>query len=72
MAQSTRPQFASEPNIALFTSEEQITLLAIILAFFSSTAPSTVHSRSFVAPSPSPAILRQRFIVTVLSAFINT
>ena len=34
-------------------------------------APVTIHSSSLVAPSPSPAIMRQRAMVTVLRAFIN-
>ncbi len=51
---------------------EQITLLATALAAVSSFAPVTAHSKSFVAPSPSPAMLRQRKMFTVLSACMKT
>ena len=60
IAQSTLPQLASAPNIAAFKRLEHITLFATVLAVFSSLAPVTLHSRSFVAPSPSPAISLQR------------
>jgi hypothetical protein len=48
--------------------DEQITLFATVFAVSSSFAPSVLHSRSFVAPSPSPAILRQRYFVTAAKA----
>ena len=71
MAQSTRPQFASAPNMAAFSRLEQMTDLATILAVFSSAAPSTRHSSSLVAPSPSPAIMRHRATVTLFRAFMK-
>ena len=71
MAQSTRPQLASAPNMAAFSRLLVITLLATTAAVFSSAAPVTSHSSSLVAPSPSPAIVRHREIVTVFSAFMK-
>ncbi len=71
MAQSTRPQFASAPNIAAFSRLEQTTLFATVRAVERSSAPSTRHSSSLVAPSPSPAIMRQSCTVTVFSAVIK-
>ena len=68
MAHSTRPQLASAPNMAAFTRLEQTTDLATVLACASSAAPVTVHSSSLVAPSPSAAMQRHRWTVTVLSA----
>jgi acyl-CoA synthetase (AMP-forming)/AMP-acid ligase II len=59
------------PILPDFTSEEQITLFATVLAIASVFAPVTTHSKSLVAPSPSPAIFLQRNTVTVLSAFIK-
>ena len=72
MAQRTLPQLASEPNMAAFVSDEQTTLLATVLAVSLSFAPLTLHSSSFVAPSPSAAILRQSHTVIVLRAFMNS
>ena len=72
IAQSTLPQLASAPNIAALSSDEHITLLATVLAIASSLAPLTTHSSILVAPSPSPAIIRQSCIVTVLRASMNT
>ena len=60
MAQSTRPQLASAPNIAAFSSEEPTTRLAAVRASASVSAPVTTQSSSLVAPSPSPAIWRLR------------
>ena len=57
MAQSTRPQLASAPNIAAFKSAEPTTALAAALASASVLAPVTTQSSSFVAPSPSPRYL---------------
>ena len=71
MAQSTRPQLASAPNMAAFSRLEQITLLATVLAVATSAAPVTLHSSSLVAPSPSPAMQRHRWTVTVFSAFMK-
>ena len=68
MAQRTRPQLASAPNMAAFSRLEQMTLFATILALRSSLPPVTLHSSSLVAPSPSPAILRHRSTVTVFRA----
>ena len=71
MAQSTRPQLASAPNMAAFSRLLVITLLATTAAVFSSAAPVTSHSSSLVAPSPSPAMERHNAMVMVFSAFIK-
>ena len=71
MAHRTRPQLASAPNIAAFKRLDVITLFATVFAAASSFPWKTLHSRSFVAPSPSPAIILQRPTVIVLSACIN-
>ena len=72
MAQSTLPQFASDPNIAALTRDEQITDFATVFAHARSLAPVTTHSSSFDAPSPSPAMHLHRWVHTVLNAFINS
>ena len=45
-----------------------MTDMATILACSLVSAPVTTHSRSLVAPSPSPAIYRERFISTTYRA----
>ena len=45
MAQSTRPQFASSPNMAHLNSGEQITLLATIIAVSKSGAELTINGK---------------------------
>ena len=71
MAHSTRPQLASAPNMAAFKRLEHMTLFATVFAVGRSAAPLTLHSSSFVAPSPSPAIFRHRAMVTEFSACIK-
>ena len=71
MAQSTRPQLASSPNIAALVRLELMTLRATVFAALSSFAPVTEHSSSFVAPSPSPAIIRQSWTFTVFRAHMK-
>ena len=68
MAQSTRPQLASAPNMADFSSAEQTTLLAAARAAGLSTAPLTVQARSLLAPSPSAAMALQSVLVTAARA----
>ena len=72
MAQRTLPQLASAPNIAAFVRDEQITLFATVFAISLFFAPVTLHSKSLVAPSPSPAMHLHRYTVKVFSAFINS
>ena len=48
-----RPQFASSPAMAVFTSGELATAMATRRAEASSTAPATSMRMSFWAPSPS-------------------
>ena len=48
-----------------------MTLRATVFAVLSSFAPLTEHSSSFVAPSPSPAIIRQSWTFTVFSAHMK-
>ena len=48
-----RPQLASSPAIAVFTSGELATTIAIFLADFPDAAPVTSMRTSFCAPSPS-------------------
>ena len=55
-AQSIRPQFGSDPAIAVFTSGELAMLRAIRAAPSSSAVPVTVIVTNFLAPSPSRAI----------------
>ena len=62
MAQSTRPQLASAPNMAALTREEPTTLLASRSAHSSLRAPETVQETSRLAPSPSAAICRARLV----------
>lgn len=55
-AAAMRPQLGSWPKMADLAREEPTTDLATRLAAASSAAPSTSHSISTVAPSPSQAI----------------
>ncbi len=71
MAQIILPQLASSPKTAVFTREDFITLFAIIPAVSSSAAPSTIHSKSFVAPSPSLAISLATLMQRAVNAFLN-
>ena len=57
-AAATRPQLASWPKIAVFTSGELAIARATVSASASLAAPVTVTVTSFVEPSPSAAILR--------------
>ena len=59
MAHSTRPQLASEPNMAAFTRGEPTTALARRSALSSLRAPFTVQVISLLAPSPSEAMARE-------------
>ena len=71
IAHSALPQFASAPNIAALKRSDDITDLLIFCAVYSSDAPVTLHSISFVAPSPSLAIFFERYTVTFESASQN-
>ncbi len=55
-ADNTRPQFGSEPAMAVFTSGELAMARAMVSAARSLGAPSTSIVTSFFAPSPSRAI----------------
>src|SRR5216683_1685883 len=57
---TTRPQLASSPAIAVFTSGEFATDIAIFRAEAFETAPSTMISTSLRAPSPSRATCSDR------------
>ena len=57
IAHSTRPQLASAPNIAAFTSDEEQMDMASVSAVASSLAPLTAHVIRRSAPSPSAAII---------------
>ena len=48
-----------------------ITLFATIIALSKSFAPETVHSKSFVAPSPSLASILVIFIITIYNACLK-
>ena len=61
MAHSTRPQLASEPNIAAFTRAEPTTAFASRSADSSLRAPVILQVTSLLAPSPSPAMARARW-----------
>ena len=68
---TTRPQLASSPAIAVFTSGEFATDIAILRADFFDTAPSTMISTSLRAPSPSRATCSARSASTELNAFVK-
>ena len=59
-AAATRPQLASWPKTAVFTSGELAIERATRSASFSLAAPMTFTVTSLVAPSPSAAIWRAR------------
>ena len=71
MAHSTRPQLASEPNMAAFTREEPTTALLSRSALSSLRAPDITQVTSLLAPSPSPAMARARWRQTYSSASRN-
>ena len=54
MAHSTRPQLASEPNMAAFTREEPTTALARRSALSSLRAPVTVQVIELAGPLAVP------------------
>src|SRR6266567_3534651 len=68
---TTRPQLASSPAIAVFTSGELATDIAILRADAFDTAPSTMISTSLRAPSPSRATCSARLASTARNAFAN-
>ncbi len=72
MAQSTRPQLASAPNMAALNRVEWMTLRETARAISRVGAWVTVHSSSLVAPSPSPASSRQSCSATVVRAATKT
>ena len=67
-AERMRPQFGSEPAIAVFTSGEFAIDRAIFSAARSLVAPSTSMVTSFCAPSPSLTICRASDSSTSVSA----
>ncbi len=67
-AMTTRPQLASSPAIAVFTSGEFAIDSAIRRADFLETAPLTMTRTSLRAPSPSRAICSERSASTPESA----
>src|SRR5450759_1781971 len=68
---TTRPQLASSPAIAVFTSGELAIDMAMRRAEAFDTAPSTTISTSLRAPSPSRAICSDRLASTCCSAFLK-
>src|SRR6478735_9122134 len=71
IAITTRPQLASSPAIAVFTSGEFATDIAILRAEALVVAPSTMISTSLRAPSPSRATCSARLASTSRNAFAN-
>src|SRR5262249_16563827 len=67
----TRPQFASSPAIAVFTSGELAIDKAMRRAETFDTAPSTTISTSLRAPSPSRAICSDRLARMLCSALLK-
>src|SRR5256885_16748796 len=67
-AMTTRPQLASSPAIAVFTSGELAIDIAILRADALEVAPSTLISTSLRAPSPSRATCSARLASTFLTA----
>ena len=65
---TTRPQFASSPAIAVFTSGELAIDMAWRRASLREVAPVTVTSTNFVAPSPSRTTCCARSSITIPSA----
>src|SRR6202171_142235 len=68
---TTRPQLASSPAIAVFTSGEFPTDIAILRAEALVVAPSTMISTSFRAPSPSRATCSERSASTSRNALVK-
>ena len=68
---TTRPQLASSPAIAVFTSGEFATDIAIRRAEVLDTAPSTMISTSLRAPSPSRATCSDKSASTARKALVN-
>ena len=68
MAIATRPQFASCPKTAVLTSGEFAIEKAASSASVSEAAPATCTVMSFVAPSPSRAIMRASALATAWTA----
>ena len=68
MAQSTRPQLASAPNMAALSREEPTTLRLSRSALLSFSEPWTVQVMSRLAPSPSAAIFRARSVQMYIKA----
>ena len=68
MAAAMRPQFASRPQTAVFTSGEFATARAARSASVSLAAPVTCTVTRRVAPSPSAAIMRASVSHTSTSA----
>ena len=58
--------------MAAFVSDEVTTDFAKVLAVSLVFAPSTTTSKSAVAPSPSPAIIFERAVVTKFRLLLNT
>ena len=59
-AASTRPQFGSDPNIAVLTRESRPTIRAAVTASSSVRAPVTVMLTRLVTPSASACICAHR------------
>src|SRR4030081_3809778 len=68
---TTRPQLASSPAIAVFTSGEFATDIAILRADAFDVAPSTMISTSLRAPSPSRATCSARSASTARKALVK-
>src|SRR6202171_6707769 len=69
---TTRPQLASSPAIAVFTSGEFATDIAILRADAFEVAPSTMISTSLRAPSPSRATCSARSASTARNALVKS
>src|SRR5258707_3358033 len=68
---TTRPQLASSPAIAVFTSGEFATDIAILRADAFDVAPSTMISTSLRAPSPSRATCSARSASSARKALVK-
>src|SRR5271169_4706526 len=71
-AMTTRPQLASSPAIAVFTSGELAIDMAMRRAEAFDVAPSTTISTSLRAPSPSRAICSDRLANTACRARLKS
>src|SRR3954447_19277259 len=71
-AASTRPQFASEPNSAVFTRLSRATTRAAVNASSSVAAPDTVMMIRFVTPSASACSCAHRSSHTCSTASSNS